>query len=95
MNHLPNHPHAFLDENNIVINVLTFDGHDSNLINQVKESLNAADVKCCCDFGYAAVGGDFLNGKFYEVQPYPEWIRDEEKGQWVAPLGWVKPVIVE
>lgn len=91
MNHLPNHPHAILDENNVVINILAFDAHDSALISQIKESLNASNVKCCCDYGYATIDGDFFNGKFYLPKPNSEWIRDEEKGEWVAPKGWVNP----
>lgn len=91
-NHLDNHAHAFLDESNIVIEILVFDGHNSDLLNQVKEHLKAADVKCCCDNGIAYKNGDFFNGKFYPPKPYAEWIRDESIGSWVAPEGWVPPI---
>lgn len=89
--HLENHPHAFLDSNNIVQEVYVFDNHDSNLIEEIKLTFGYADAKCCCDYGMAYKNGDFYNGKLYTPQPYPEWTRDEENGTWVAPEGWVNP----
>lgn len=91
MNHLEGHPHAFLDENNIVKAVLIFESHESPLLAQVQESLSAVSIKCCCDYGAASSGDEFFNTKFYPPKPYPEWVRDEELGQWVAPKGWVSP----
>lgn len=95
MEHLEGHPHAFLDINNTVIQVAVFDGHDHALLEQVKAHYECADYKCCCDFGVAYINGDFYNGKFYPPKPYPEWVRDEEIGEWVAPEGWVEPAIIE
>jgi hypothetical protein len=32
----------------------------------------------------AVIGGDYVDGYFYEIQPYASWTRD--KGIWVAPI---------
>jgi len=95
MEHLENHLHAFLDSNNRVTQILCFDGHDTDLLEQVREHLNADRYVCCCDNGIAYVGGDLFEGKFYPAKPYEEWIRDTEKVGWIAPEGWVNPDIVE
>lgn len=84
--HLDNHPHAFLDESNNVINVSLFDDHNSYLLEDVKSHLSATQVVCCCDYGIAYKPGDFYNGKFYPEKPYPSWTRNEDKGQWQAPV---------
>lgn len=91
INHFDNHPHAFLDNDNIVVAINVFSGHDSDLLDAVKQHHNAAKIVCCCDYGLAVVGGDFYEGKFYLPKPYQDWIRDLEKGEWVAPEGWVNP----
>jgi hypothetical protein len=91
MNHLENHPHAFFDADGKVIQVALFSGHNHALLDQVKEEFGYHSHRCCCDNGLAYIGGDFYNGKFYTAQPYPEWVRDESVGKWVAPEGWVEP----
>lgn len=91
MEHLQDHPHAFLDANNKVTSIYVFDGHNHDLLEQVKESISAAKVVCCCNYGMATVGGELYNDKLYPPKPYPEWIRDEENGKWVAPEGWEYP----
>ena len=62
MEHLEQHPHAFIDENNVVIDVLVFSDHDAQLLAEVKELLNAADSICCCDNGETSVGWKWNNG---------------------------------
>jgi hypothetical protein len=86
MIHTDNHMQAFLDVNNLVIAVNIFDGHNESLIQQVKEFHNAADVKSCSIYGQASAGDEFYNGKFYGPKPFPSWIRNEELGQWDAPV---------
>jgi hypothetical protein len=59
MSHLEFHEHAFLDSNNVVINIAVFDesAHDSGLLNDVlKVTPNAVKVICCCTFGAAFIG---------------------------------------
>lgn len=95
MNHIDNHPHAFLNELDIVQDVFVFDGHNHELLEQVRQLTNTSKVICCCDNGIAYVGGDLFEGKFYPPKPYEEWIRDTEKVGWIAPEGWINPDIVE
>jgi hypothetical protein len=86
--HLENHPHAFLDQNNKVLNVAIFDenGHDSDLIQVIKNDLQATEVICCCSNGIAYVGGYWRNNKFTDPQPYPSWTYDEITLTWVPPV---------
>jgi hypothetical protein len=62
MEHLEEHPHAFINENNIVISVLVFSNHDTQLLTDVKELLNASDSICCCDNGLANINWIWDNG---------------------------------
>jgi hypothetical protein len=39
----------------------------------------------------AFVGGDYVDGYFYPLQPYPSWTR--ENGKWIPPIP--KPILKE
>jgi hypothetical protein len=72
MNHLEFHEHAFIDNNNIVINVAVFNesAHDSQLLNDVlKATPNAVKIICCCVFGKGSIGQswDELTSSWIEV----------------------------
>ncbi len=84
MEHIEGHPHAFLDEQNIVLVINMFSNHDLDLLNQIKALHNAASFISCCEYENAMVGGDFYNGKFYPPKPNPEAIRDEINGTWIV-----------
>jgi len=86
--HLEWHNHAFIDENNIVINVAVFDenAHNSQLIEDVQQSLSAKQAICCCTFGMAQVGSIWTGTEFIPPSPYPSWIWDVIKKEWVAPI---------
>lgn len=59
--HLEWHQHAFLDKNNIVINVAVFEewAHNHQLIEDTKAALGAAKVICCCQYGPAGIGNEW------------------------------------
>lgn len=86
MSHLDNHPHAFLNNQDIVINIFNFQSHDSILLDQVKEQIKADSYISCCEYGLAYINGDFYNNKFYLPKPFPSWIRNEDLGIWEAPI---------
>ena len=89
MEHLEGHPHAFL-KHSVVVNVAAFDGHDSDLINVIKEAHNADLVMCCCDHGPAAIGGFWGGTRFYPEKTYPNWVwydGDENNSpRWIPPI---------
>lgn len=85
--------YAFLDSNNKVIDVFSFDTHDESLLEQVKNTFGYARYISCEEFGPAHKDGDFYNNKFYYPKPYSSWVRDEEKGEWKAPVEY--PVVDE
>jgi len=89
--------YAFLDENNIVTEVITgrneyevIDGisdweeYYGNIRNQTckRTSYNGNIRK-----NFAAVGGSYDPSldAFIPIKPYQSWILDEEKCQWIAP----------
>lgn len=58
MTHLEWHQHAFLDENNVVITIAVFEewAHNHQLLEDVKKSVNASKVICCCQYGLTSIG---------------------------------------
>lgn len=56
--HLEWHQHAFIDENNIVIDVAVFDewAHNHQLLEDIRAEKGATKVICCCQFGLAGIG---------------------------------------
>ena len=70
--HLEWHQHAFIDENNDVINVAVFDewAHNHQLLEDVKISIGASEVICCCQYGIAGIGD--------------KW--DETNNCWITPI---------
>ena len=77
---------AFLDTNNIVINVSVFAETDESLINSIKEHFGAATFVNCSDLGQqASFGEEFFNNKFYPPKPSEYHLRDEVNGIWILP----------
>lgn len=86
MEHLENHPHALINENNIVTEIFSFASHDPVLLEECKTIHNAKDIISCCEYGPAYGGGMFKNNRFYLQSPNPLFILDEETGQWNPPI---------
>lgn len=93
MEHLEYHPYAFLDKDNNVLQILNFEDHNIDLLNQVKNTFNFFNYISCCEFGYAVIGGTYDGLKFWPPQPYPSWIKNEETNKWEAPIPY--PVVEE
>lgn len=79
INHLQEHEHAFLDENNVVILVAVFEesAHNHSLLEDIKIANKANRIICCCEHGRADVGrkwDDQLNA----WEPLPEFFPLEE-----------------
>ena len=88
MGHLENHEHAFIDENNKVINVAVFleSAHDSQLLEDIRTSEGATQVICCCTFGAANVGDTWNGTGFQFDSPYPSWTWDSKTRIWNPPI---------
>jgi len=80
---------AFLDSNNNVINIAVFDSPDPDieLLNSMKNQINAVDFKSCSIYGEASMGGLFIGHRFVEKQPYPSWVLNNETFVWESPIG--------
>jgi len=90
MNHIDFHPHAYIDENNVVINIAGFQetDHDSELLNDVLSvTVGAVKVVCCCTYGQAFIGGYWLGDSFGPPPPsYKSWIWNSSTKEWEAPI---------
>jgi hypothetical protein len=86
MNHIENHPQAYLDSNSKVIAVYLFNSHENELINEIKNNIGAIEVVDCCEYGDTGAGSYFYNNVFYPSKPYESWIFDEENKNWKAPV---------
>ena len=86
MEHLQEHPHAFLDTDGMVINVAVFYEHDENLIKAVSDTMNAVTFVCCCDNGLAQVGWKWLGTCWQPPKP-----NDGKNYEWSdVALEWVE-----
>lgn len=63
---------ALLDENNVVVNISIAD-----------DSWDSTGWVEYTDNNPAFIGGDYIDGYFYPIQPYLSWTRNN--GQWQAP----------
>lgn len=85
MTHLEWHNHAFLDENNIVINVSVFDesAHNHQLLEDVKESIGAFKIVCCCQHGIVGIGRqwDEATNAWVPLPEYPPLDEIDEEFQ--------------
>lgn len=86
--HLEWHNHAYIDENNKVINVAVFKetDHDGEILENVRQMLGAKQTICCCTFGLGGVGDTWTGTEFQSPQPYPSWIWDSTNKIWSAPV---------
>lgn len=73
-----------LIRNNIVDNVIVIAEPTEELLQQVKE-LHAADLLIEADEN-ACIGGEYDGTRFWTVQPFPSWVKNEETGMWNAPV---------
>ena len=59
--------YAFIDANGTVLNVCVFSEHDENLLETIKNSLNANTYISCKDNGLAAIGG-IWDGQYFRYE---------------------------
>jgi hypothetical protein len=67
MIHLINHPHSFVKDN-VVINTAVFDEHNHELIDTIRQSLEADWVQCNCDYQRFITPGAIWNGIDFTYQ---------------------------
>lgn len=75
--------YAFI-KNNLVVNIAVFD--DNTLLPHFKDVYELDDIVLCNENYNAAVGGTYDGLKFWLPQPYPSWIKNQEKNEWEAPI---------
>lgn len=77
MSHLKTHAYAFLKDNR-VLSSLVFDNHDDqDLLETVKQQLNADQYIDCCEIGFIpGTYYTFENGQF--VEPTEQWLYEND-----------------
>jgi len=87
MNHLDMHPHAYINEDNLVIDVNLFNesDHDSQLLEDLLSVKKAKQVVCCCTFGIARVGDTWTGTEFRYPAPGINLVWDTNTKEWVPP----------
>jgi hypothetical protein len=98
MDHLEQHPHAFIDANNVVLSVAIFNEHDEVLIDVVRQTHEGAIKSlCCCNYGLATVGSIWNGERFCDIDniplpltykpikidPFDAWSWNENQKEWV------------
>jgi len=88
MTHLEFHPHAFINNDNVVELIAVFNESDHNtvLIEQVQEANQYKEAICCCAFGQTAIGAKWTGSEFIPPQPYDSWIWNDSTKEWVSPI---------
>jgi len=61
-------------KNGIVVNVIVTNDNEPETTNQITYT----------DQNPAYIDGDYVDGYFYNIQPYPSWTRHE--GNWICPV---------
>jgi hypothetical protein len=98
MEHLENHPYAFINSENIVINVAVFSEHNDLLVNDIKVSQEeifntSLQAISCCEEGSTNPEEKFLgfgNG-WLTLKPYPSWVLNQDETAWIAPIPSPEP----
>jgi hypothetical protein len=68
---------AKLNENNIVENVIVAD------LTWIDEQVNKTQYVEYLESNPAIIGGEFIDGFFYDIKPYDSWVKND--GKWIPP----------
>lgn len=50
----------------------------------IEQQEDTSEILIYTDENPAAIGGDYVDGYFYNIQPFPSWLRDT--GSWIPPV---------
>jgi len=75
--------YAFI-KNNIVTNIAVFEDDVTEDILDLFRIHHKADLISLCDEN-SCIGGDYIDNQFRSLRPYPSWIWDKEKKNWISP----------
>lgn len=85
------HAHAFVDENNNVINMAMFSSHDEELLQTISTNFNAYAQYCVLEITngeFCGTSGKIIDGAYIEppvVQP-ASWVLNKRTGQYEPPI---------
>lgn len=82
--------YAFIKDSDVV-NIVVFDDPTPELLNHFKEAHQIDNIVLATT--KAAIGGTYDGTKFWPIQPYSSWIKNEETNEWKAPIPY--PAIEE
>jgi len=78
--HLEDHPHAFLDLNNVVQSIAVFaeDAHNDLEIQKFAESIGFVKAICCCTFGKPYIFDEWDESSSSWIETAPRFIEEKE-----------------
>jgi hypothetical protein len=75
--------YAFIKNNN-VINICAFENPSDDLLNHCKNEFELDEIVLATD--QISVNDTYDGTKFWPLQPFPSWIKNEELNKWQAPV---------
>jgi hypothetical protein len=75
--------YAFIKNNNVV-NIAVFEDPTNELLDHFKNEFELDDIVLATD--NASIGGTYDGFKFWQEQPYPSWVKNEELNKWESPV---------
>lgn len=77
--------YAFLDKDNIVVNVVIIDDEeDETLFQKIAEQHNAVKWLDTSVYGITEINGHFDGERLWVEKPFPSWVKGDK--EWVAPV---------
>ncbi len=76
--------YAFIQNEN-VINIAVFENPiDFQLLTYFKNEYLLDDIVLVTNKTY--IGGTYDGTQFWDIKPFPSWIKDKETNEWIAPI---------
>lgn len=66
-----------------VVNIIEIDNPTDELLQSFIQALSIDQIQEANEF--TVVGGTFIDGKFWEIQPFPSWSKNFETNRWDPP----------
>lgn len=76
------HPHAMYDENGLVVNMVSFGGHERDVVDNIVSKLGYAGALSICELGPIGIGdswdGEKITRRFFVPDVFPDDTEEEE-----------------
>ena len=80
--------YAFIKNGNVT-NIAAFDDPSNDLLLTFKNEFDLDEILETTE--KAVIGGTYDGTRFWSLQPFPSWVKDETTGEWIAPTPMPTP----